>query len=227
MRKVHTAGNSHNWLVCTIVDEHLLQAFERYARGVLVDIGCGTKPYADALKPYVTRHIGVDHPGTLHTTHAIDVFADAYNTTLDSGIADVVLSTAVLEHLERPQDAMNEIARILAPGGHAILTAPFFWHLHEAPRDFYRYTKFGLEHLIRHAGLEPIEIQPLAGYYVTAAQEFCYVVDWRRQGVLKRPVEWMQEGVQRAAYWLYTSGRDKATDFCWMHLAVGKKPARP
>lgn len=224
MQKAITVGSSHNWLVCRIVDEHLLSAFERYAKGVLVDIGCGTKPYAEALKPHVTRHIGVDHPGTFHNTSSIDVFADAYNTTLESGSADTVLASAVLEHLERPQDAVCEAARLLAPGGHYILTAPFFWHLHEAPRDFYRYTRFGLEHLLRGAGLEPVEIVPMGGYFVTAAQELCYFVEWRRQGILKTPVGLMQQMFQRGAYWMYRTGRDKDKNFSWMHLAVGRKP---
>jgi SAM-dependent methyltransferase len=227
MRKVHTVSGSHNWLVATIVDEHLLAAFKLYARGVLVDIGCGTKPYADTLKAYVTRHIGVDHPDTLHDTGNIEIFANAYNTGLGSDTADTVLATAVLEHLERPQEAVNEMARILTPGGHVILTAPFFWHLHEAPRDFYRYTKFGLEHLIRDAGLEPVEIRRLAGYFVTAAQELCYYVEWRRRGALKWPVGWVQNALQGVAYWMYTKGRDRGADFCWMHLAVGKKPGQP
>ncbi len=205
------------------MDSELDRAFAQYARGTLVDIGCATKPYEDALMPFVTRHIGVEYPGTTHDRSKIDVFADAYNTTLPSESADTVLSSAVLEHLERPQDAVCEAARLLKPGGHLILTAPFFWQEHEAPRDFYRYTRFGLAHLFDTAGLEPIEIVPLAGYYTKAAQEFCYFIEWRRQGLLKKPVGFVQWVAQSVAYWLYTTGRDKAAGHCWMHLAVGRK----
>lgn len=220
---MQTNDASTNWLVARIMDDQLDRAFAKYARGVLVDIGCATKPYEAALAPFVTRHIGVEYPGTLHDQSKIDVFADAYDTTLPTESADTVLSSAVLEHLERPQDAMNEAARLLRPGGHLILTAPFFWQEHEAPRDFYRYTRFGLAHLMQTAGLEPVEIIPLAGYYTKAAQEFCYFIDWRRSGPWKRPVEFVQWAAQTFAYRMYRSGRDHAAQHCWMHLAVGQK----
>jgi ubiquinone/menaquinone biosynthesis C-methylase UbiE len=203
-----------------IVDEHLLKAFAEHARGTIVDIGCGTKPYESALKPYVQKHIGVDYPGTLHDTSRIDVFADAYNTTLPSASADTVLLSAVLEHLSNPQDALNEASRVLKPGGRIILTAPQFWHLHEAPHDYYRYTEFGLRHLLKNAGFEVIQITPLAGFIVMMCQEICYYINWRGGSI----VHWSQQGLQRFAYWMYRKGRDNGKEFCWMHLAVGRKP---
>ena len=47
--------------------------------GLLIDIGCGTKPYRDLLAPYVAEHIGVDHQQTLHNKSNIDRFGTAYD----------------------------------------------------------------------------------------------------------------------------------------------------
>jgi SAM-dependent methyltransferase len=44
--------------------------------------------------------------------------------TLESNAFDIVLCLSVLEHLWDPQEALNEIYRIVAPGGLAILNVP-------------------------------------------------------------------------------------------------------
>jgi len=76
----------------------------------------------------------------------IDLFGTAYNIPVDDNYFDTALCTAVLEHLEETSDVTKETHRVLKAGGYAIYTVPFFWHLHEEPRDFYRYTKYGLKY---------------------------------------------------------------------------------
>ncbi|MCA9260930.1 MAG: class I SAM-dependent methyltransferase, partial [Planctomycetales bacterium] len=146
----------YNWLVHRILHEAVSEAATKYAHGRLVDIGCGRKPWREVFAPHVDEYIGVDHANTQHDIQFADVVADAYDTTLPDGAADTVVSLAVLEHLEEPGAAIIEMARLLKPGGRLILTAPMFWHEHEAPRDFYRYTQYGLRHLIERAQLEVV-----------------------------------------------------------------------
>ncbi len=221
----HTEATHLNWLVHRITAEKLSLQLRRYASGVLVDVGCGIKPYAALTKGIVTQYIGVDHPGTKHEPGNVDVFASCYDTTLPDASADTVLCTAVLEHLERPQDAIREMRRILKPGGYLILGAPLFWHLHEEPRDFYRYTKYGLAHLFATAGFEVVDIQPLAGFIVTFSQELCYFLEGHGGHMLRYPVRAVQFLLQWGAYQLHRLGRDRAHGFTWAYLAVGKKVA--
>jgi hypothetical protein len=61
--KNHLA-DSHNWLVHSILDRALVKALERYAKGVLLDTGCGIKPYRRFTKNLVRMHFGVDHLST-------------------------------------------------------------------------------------------------------------------------------------------------------------------
>jgi SAM-dependent methyltransferase len=212
----------YNWLLYRIHDGVLVQYLERYASGTLVDIGCGDKPYGAVTKGLVTTHIGVDHPGTVHDCANIDIVASAYDTALLNGSADTVLCTAVLEHLERPQDAIREMHRILKPGGYVILSTPLFWHLHEEPRDFYRYTRHGLRYLFTKPGFEIVDIQPLSGFVVTFAQELCYFL----QGFRRRPISWLIVGsqflIQQTAYHLRAWDRSYA--FTWAYLVVARKP---
>jgi SAM-dependent methyltransferase len=217
-------NRSYNWLIHRIHDDKLQQALSQYATGVLVDIGCGEKPYAELVKGLTVRHIGVDHPGTIHDKSKIDVLATAYETTLPDATADTVLCTSVLEHLERPDQALREMYRILKPGGHLILSVPFLWHLHEAPRDFYRFTTFGLSFLLQDSGFQVVEIQPLAGFIVTFAQELSYFLKNRGRPILRYPIHITQQFIQNVAYQLYLRGKDGPHEFTWAYLAVGRKP---
>ncbi len=219
-------GDSHNWLVHRIVRQALGVAARHYARGTLVDIGCGRKPWLPLFEPYVDEYIGVDHVDTQHDVSYADVIADAYETTLPDESADTVVSLAVLEHLEEPGRALIEMARLLKPGGYLLLTAPLFWHVHEAPRDFFRYTNFGLEYLAGEAGLEPVETRPLSGFMVTFAQEFCYAIQPHRRRFWLRPLVTVTTYlVQRFAFALRRWDVDR--NFTWMYLLVARKPHPP
>jgi len=82
----------------------------------------------------------------------VDVAANAEHLPFCSGIFQRVECDAVLEHVERPELVMAEIARVLASGGFAHVVAPFCHPFHEYPRDFRRFTPDGLRQLA--GGLE-------------------------------------------------------------------------
>jgi SAM-dependent methyltransferase len=221
----HPNAHSYNWLVYRINDRALAEFLNKYASGVLVDIGCGEKPYARMTHGLVTKHVGLDHPDTQHARENIDVFATAYETTLPDASADTVLCNSVLEHLERPQDAVREMYRILKPGGCVILSAPFFWHLHEEPRDFFRYSRFGLEYLFNEAAFQVVEVKALSGFVVTFGQELCYFLERFNRRPLRLLFRVVQNCIQAAAYFL--NRWDHSTRFSWAYILVARKPASP
>lgn len=182
---------SYNWLIFSIINPALKKVLSQYAQGKMIDIGCGDKPYKEMALPFVTEHIGVDHSDTMHNKSNIDLFGDAYHIPEQNEYFDTILCTDVLEHLEEPGAAIAEAYRVLKTGGYAIYTVPFFWHLHEEPRDFYRYTKWGLKYLFEKNGFEIIEIKPLSGFIVTFAQELCYFLELFRRGGKLNPLWWL------------------------------------
>jgi SAM-dependent methyltransferase len=214
---------AHN--VARIAGRAIEERAARWFSGRLVEIGCGTKAKSLLVAPYVSEHVGLDHAASPHGTGHVDLCASAYEIPVRTGSFDCVLSTAVLEHLEEPQRALSEARRILKPGGHAVYTAPLFWHLHEAPRDFYRYTRHGLDHLFRSAGFEVVEITALSGFWVTFGAELAYYLQSFRRGVFARPVDALVALLNVVTARL-DRGRFRDERFTWMYLVVARTPER-
>ena len=119
------------------------------ASPTVFDIGCGNKPYADLFTGW--HHVGIN-PSVEDASP--DVVGDAMCLPFADASADMILCTQVLEHVPRPWDLMSECRRVLKPGGFLVLSAPFYWPLHEEPWDFFRYTRHGLKSLVTREGLE-------------------------------------------------------------------------
>ncbi len=140
-----------------------------HARGRLLDVGCGVKPYRN-LFGAVTSHIGIERPGTLSKSRVVDVWGDALALPFRGGAFDTVLCSEVLEHVPEPHVLFDEAARMLKSGGALILSTPQVWGLHEEPFDFYRFTRYGLAHLARASGLAVIEVRPTCGTFAMVGQ---------------------------------------------------------
>jgi hypothetical protein len=144
-------------LIATLVARWYERQLPRYARGTLLDLGCGKVPFYQMYEPFVEDVICTDWPGTLHGTAFID-FANDLNLgiPLSDETVDTVILSDVLEHLYRPARALDEICRVLRPGGSALINAPFLYMIHEAPHDFYRYTPFALTRMASDAHLDVV-----------------------------------------------------------------------
>jgi SAM-dependent methyltransferase len=215
---------THNLLVQSIVRKHVARVGQCYFRGRLLDIGCGSKPYRSLLASQVSEHVGLDHHDSIHAKDEVDLFGPAYDIPARDDSFDSVLCTAVLEHLEEPEAAIRECHRVLKPGGVAAYTVPFIWHLHEEPRDFYRFTKHGLEYLFRKTGFEIVELQPLSGFWITFGQLLVYNVYRFNRGPLRwfRIVPAMGLAMQGLAWTL--DHIDRTEQWTWMYLVVARKP---
>lgn len=222
--KIRSSYRSCNWLIHRLHDAVLGDKLNRYARGLLLDIGCGEKPYRGLTQGRVAHHLGLDHPGSLHSKQWVDIFSTACEIGLADDSVDTILCTFALEHLETPQLSVHEMYRVLKVGGYAILSAPLFWHVHEAPRDFYRYTKYGLDYLLTTAGFEVVDIQPLSGFVVTFGQELAYFLKCFRRGPFKYLRAALQWAIQLMAYEL--NPWDRSHEFTWAYLAVARKAER-
>jgi ubiquinone/menaquinone biosynthesis C-methylase UbiE len=115
-------------------DEQIMDAVEENAlinpgmKGL--DLGCGTGRFAASFRQrFKVIVLGVDSSikaKSLSQKNLIEVKVSDLNEALpfDKNSQDFIISIEVLEHLVNPDGFLNEIKRILKPGGYLILTTP-------------------------------------------------------------------------------------------------------
>lgn len=121
--------------------------------GRMLDVGCGSKPYAALFQ--VSAYVGLelDSPEARATKQA-DFFYDGQTFPFADGSFDALFASQVFEHVFNPDDFLAEAHRVLSADGKLLLTMPFVWDEHEQPHDFARYSSFGIAHLLGKHGFD-------------------------------------------------------------------------
>lgn len=161
----------HPRYLASLYLRRLLEAAAAHASGVLVDVGCGHRPYERLFRGRYTRYVGIDVP-VEKSRAALDIVGDAQSLPLRGGCADTVLATEVIEHLPDAMAFLGEIHRVLRPGGVLILSAPFMEPIHEEPRDFVRFTPYGLRSLLERSGFDVRELSARGGWWSVVVGSF-------------------------------------------------------
>jgi SAM-dependent methyltransferase len=161
------------YIVRSSILESIKQIIPRL-NGILVDLGCGEKPYQSILNSAsgkVQQYIGIDLPNPgYHARTLPELYWNGQKIPFKNEAVDCVVATEVFEHIPDLDPILKESCRILKPGGILFFTVPFLWPLHDAPHDEYRYTPFSLERLLTGAGFVRIELKALGGWDAALAQ---------------------------------------------------------
>lgn len=131
----------------------------------VLDAGAGESRHRQCFSKQ--RYFGVDLAvgDTAWNYKSLDAVADLAALPFPSAAFDAAINIVTLEHLPEPALALGEIARTLRSGGRLLVVAPHEWEVHQAPHDYFRYTKFGLRRLLEQAGFTEIAITPAGGYF--------------------------------------------------------------
>jgi SAM-dependent methyltransferase len=133
---------------------------------LILDAGAGECRFKDKLKGKL-RYIAVDTTwGDQDWDYSkIDVMSHLESLPFASRVFDSIICTQVLEHVSEPQLVLNELSRTLKEDGMICLTAPQGWGVHQPPHDYFRFTNYGLSHLLEKAGFAEISVIPSCGYF--------------------------------------------------------------
>jgi SAM-dependent methyltransferase len=181
----------------------LYASLRRFCRGSVLDIG-GWDFYLTA------RRRGVPHTNwtTLEPEKECAlglederfrlVQGDGCEVPFSDGSFDTVLCIQVLEHVFEPIRMVQEIARVLQPGGCAVILVPQTANLHLAPYHYQNFTRFWLLSAMERAQLQVVELQPLGGAWSTIAARLLYLLlQSRSRGKLTYP-----EATRNTAFYL-------------------------
>jgi SAM-dependent methyltransferase len=153
----------YNWLVHRRVIDALIRA-RPHARGWLLDVGCGDKPFARWFDGHVTHYLGTDLRSSRYLgDRRPEVFAHGERLPFRGGSFETVLGLSMLDHFPEPARLLDEARRVLKPGGALLLEFPQMVPLHDEPYDYLRFTRYGAAWLLERSGFEPVEFIPLGG----------------------------------------------------------------
>ena len=139
-----------------------IAAHSQMLNGDLLDVGCGTMPYRKLFS--VTSYTGLEYDTPIARQRGVaNAYYDGTTFPFENRKFDALLCNQVLEHVFTPDNFVNELARVIKPGGRLMLTVPFIWDEHEQPYDFARYTTFGLRALLERNGFRILVQKRLLG----------------------------------------------------------------
>ena len=157
-------------------DRFHLAALAAFAQGewTVGDLGCGTGQTSAAIAPFVAHLIAVDASAAMlqaakKRLHGIDNIelrrGELEALPIDEARLDAATLMLVLHHLPEPERALAEVARVLKPGGRAIVV-----DMQPHDRENYRqqmghvWLGFGEDHvraIFHESGFEDVRIVPL------------------------------------------------------------------
>ena len=148
------------------IDESLAKfAAELPPHARVLDAGAGEVQHARYFKRqhYVGVDLAIGDAGWDYGK--LDAIADLTALPFRGGSFDACINIVTLEHVREPACALREIGRTLAPEGRLLLIVPHEWEVHQAPHDYYRYTRYGIAYLLEKAGFREYTIEPVGGYF--------------------------------------------------------------
>lgn len=126
----------------------------------------GRGPVLDFIKKQYSSHSIVTLD--INPDFKPDIVADLSEESLASKIQkafDLVLIVEVLEHIPKYEEALDNVYQLLKPGGLLVGTTPWSTPLHDKPFDFFRYTSYQIEKMLKSAQFKDIKIESRGNLY--------------------------------------------------------------
>jgi SAM-dependent methyltransferase len=86
----------------------------------------------------------------------VHVVANAEELPFADNSVDAIICESLLEHVPQPQVIVDDMLRVLKPGGQMYIVIPFVYPFHACPNDFYRWSSTGLRHLCKDGDVKDL-----------------------------------------------------------------------
>jgi len=118
---------------------------------------------------------------------APDVIAVAEELPFVDGTFDAVICSELLEHVYSPARVIDEVRRVMVPGGILLITVPFLVGIHADPGDYGRYTEQFWRKLLAEKGFELQRLERQGAFWSVVCDLLrIFAVSLRRDGLFGR-----------------------------------------
>lgn len=157
----HRKLNKKNWTILRRGQYALLKLFldERPNDSVVLDIGAGPSPFRDLYTRFKLTSVDWEKQEIVDLVVDLDKEFPFKDESFD-----VVTSNNTFEHLYTDK-SFFESYRVLSEGGWIVGSVPFLLAVHQAPHDYYRFTRFALERKLLDAGFKNIKVLEIGTAY--------------------------------------------------------------
>lgn len=150
-----------------------IKKHSHYINGDVLDVGCGSFDRYSELFSY-KKYIKMDVDGKNNP----EIIGRAENIPLPDNSVDSIVCTQVLGDVWDLKKALAEFFRVLRPSGKILITESLISSVHDEPHDFWRFTNYSLENLLKEAGFFVLESEKRGGFFSSAAQNTIrYLID--------------------------------------------------
>ncbi|MFA5089622.1 MAG: class I SAM-dependent methyltransferase [Candidatus Omnitrophota bacterium] len=164
--------NIRNWRNKEVVKDII-----KYCGGEILDIGGGDfylaiKNQKAVFNTWTVLEYSKQELPDITDNRYRSILGDGCDIPFKNSCFDIVLNIQVLEHVLHPIKMVNEIARVMKPGGYGIFLIPQTIVMHMAPYHYYNFTRFWIKEVMTGAGFTILKLKPLGGVWSSMASHF-------------------------------------------------------
>ena len=131
------------FLISWKINNRIAEVFNN-SKDKILDLGCGSNPsYHKSMKGKI---ICLD----IIKTNKTHIISDADKLPFKPNSFDKIISVNSFYYFKNPFNVVKSINKILKKGGKLVLVLPFYYPIHDAPDDKYRFTEYGLRTLLEN-----------------------------------------------------------------------------
>jgi SAM-dependent methyltransferase len=162
-----------SWLdpVQSLIESEVRQASERLRDGeIVLDAGAGEGRHRKYFER--GRYLALDagYGDATWDYSGLDIRGDLDNIPLRDSSVECILCMVVLEHTRNPRQVLLEFARVLKKGGTLVMIVPFLWEEHQAPHDYFRFTRYGVRSIFESLPFRLDMLDPMGGFFWLCAR---------------------------------------------------------
>ncbi len=116
----------------------------------------------DYVKNFSTYLYSIDIDPSRKPDQILDLMDPNFCQNYLGEKVNLVCMFEVLEHIKNPSVAIKNIYNLIDKDSVVLVSTPFIFNIHDAPNDFYRFTKYGLKEIFKE--FSKVEIKEKNGW---------------------------------------------------------------